>query len=184
MWAFFDNEYPSKYLNIDLGKISEDIIPNRKLDAEDKNHNGKLDAGEDTGIDGLPDQSETGYNSKSNPDPNQDDYKTDNFINYNAELDNTENNKKLDSEDLNGNGNLDLVNSYYTYKIPLTYQNNPYTVGEKSRGWWIKLKVKLVDYSGAIGNPQKNGIEKLRLWVGGLTKPIEIRIAEIKFNVK
>ena len=39
-------------LNIDLGVISEDVIPNNILNTEDKNNNQAIDEGEDTGIDG------------------------------------------------------------------------------------------------------------------------------------
>jgi len=42
-------------LHIDLGQISEDVIPNGRLDTEDKNSNDLVDEGEDTGIDGLRD---------------------------------------------------------------------------------------------------------------------------------
>jgi cell surface protein SprA len=44
-------------LHIDLGRISEDVIPNNMLDTEDQFingiQNGQLDDGEDTGIDGI-----------------------------------------------------------------------------------------------------------------------------------
>ncbi len=54
-------------LHIDLGKISEDVIPNGILDTEDKPvggfRNGVLDEGEDVGIDGIakPDPPELNY---------------------------------------------------------------------------------------------------------------------------
>jgi len=44
-------------LHIDLGQISEDVIPNQKLDSEDRRvrgiRNGNLDPGEDVGLDGM-----------------------------------------------------------------------------------------------------------------------------------
>ncbi|MFQ5750666.1 MAG: cell surface protein SprA [bacterium] len=54
-------------LHIDLGTISEDVIPNNDLDTEDKRvggfRNGILDDGEDLGIDGIakPDPPELNY---------------------------------------------------------------------------------------------------------------------------
>ncbi|MBI5807690.1 MAG: cell surface protein SprA [Ignavibacteriales bacterium] len=61
-------------IHIDLGQISEDVIPNRRLDTEDKNNNDLVDEGEDTGLDGLKDPEEPNYNSGTNPDPSNDDY--------------------------------------------------------------------------------------------------------------
>jgi hypothetical protein len=40
-------------MHIDLGLLSEDIIPNQRLDTEDVNVNGLLDEGEDTGMDEM-----------------------------------------------------------------------------------------------------------------------------------
>jgi len=70
---------------IDLGTITEKIIANRKsIDfapnqdfdfyTEDLNNNGTLDAIEDLGIDGVPDNEEPGWNPATNPDPSRDKY--------------------------------------------------------------------------------------------------------------
>jgi len=60
-------------LHIDLGVISEDVIPNGRLDSEDKleagGRNGKLDDGEDTGLDGI-----------SKPDPPQFNFPRSKFV--------------------------------------------------------------------------------------------------------
>ena len=60
-------------LHVDLGVISEDVIPNGKLDSEDKlvngRRNGKLDDGEDTGLDGI-----------SKPDPPQFNFPRSEFV--------------------------------------------------------------------------------------------------------
>jgi hypothetical protein len=48
---------PKEFLHIDIGQISEDVIPNNRLDTEDKAEagirNGLLDDGEDIGLDNM-----------------------------------------------------------------------------------------------------------------------------------
>lgn len=56
-------------LHIDLGVLSEDVIPNGRLDSEDKSLNGVLDPGEDTGLDGM-----------GKPDPPKFNYARSNFV--------------------------------------------------------------------------------------------------------
>ena len=69
--------------HIDFGRVSEDAfwerdkVPNGVLDTEDRKGgvaDTKLDDGEDTGLDGLMDKDEPGYDPVTNPDPNGDDY--------------------------------------------------------------------------------------------------------------
>ncbi|RLD17450.1 MAG: hypothetical protein DRI36_03735 [Caldiserica bacterium] len=48
MWVYGDSS--SSNLSFELGIIDEDINGNGEIDTEDKNHNGLLDEGEDTGI--------------------------------------------------------------------------------------------------------------------------------------
>ena len=45
-------------LYLDLGVISEDVIPDNRLNSEDKNQNDAIDEGEDTGLDTLFDAQE------------------------------------------------------------------------------------------------------------------------------
>ncbi len=45
-------------LTFDLGQISDDIIPDKKLETEDKAGNGRYETGEDVGLDGLTDAQE------------------------------------------------------------------------------------------------------------------------------
>ena len=58
---------PDAKLYLDLGRVSEDVIPNRKLDTEDRppGNNAIDDVDEDTGIDGLMNGEE------NNPDLNE-----------------------------------------------------------------------------------------------------------------
>ena len=58
-WMQIKRVPPGATLNIDLGVISEDVIPNNNLDTEDKNLNDAIDEGEDTGLDGRLDDAGT-----------------------------------------------------------------------------------------------------------------------------
>ncbi|MCF8431333.1 MAG: cell surface protein SprA, partial [Melioribacteraceae bacterium] len=52
-WIKVEKAPSDAKIYIDLGQISEDVIPNNKLDSEDKNLNDLVDEGEDVGLDGL-----------------------------------------------------------------------------------------------------------------------------------
>ncbi len=131
-WAQILNAPPDAKVYIDLGRVSEDVIPNNRLDTEDLDRNDAIDVDgkEDTGIDGLTnDQEKTTFASAQN-DPSRDDffylrgsqpypydYFSINGTQGNAIL--TDIGRIPDTEDMNRNGNLDQNNSYYRYEIPL-----------------------------------------------------------------
>ncbi|KAB2846204.1 MAG: cell surface protein SprA, partial [Melioribacteraceae bacterium] len=52
-WAQIVNAPQDAKLFLDLGQISEDVIPNNRLDTEDENGNDRIDQGEDIGLDFL-----------------------------------------------------------------------------------------------------------------------------------
>jgi cell surface protein SprA len=187
-------------LHLDLGQISEDIIPNLKLDTEDKEPwNDIIDEGEDTGIDGLRNVDEPGYDPKNNPDPNGDDFKLisggflpEHFLRING----TQGNAALsdigrfpDSEDMNGNKKLDKINNYFRYDIPLdtSIARNPYISGggaindKGEKSTWYQIKVPLKEYKKMIGNPTFSLVEYLRLWVSGVNSDIHFQLTE--FNL-
>ncbi len=129
------------YLYIDLGAISEDAMwyredpdspldpgdwfdlarPNGKLDTEDVVYpNGRLDVGggvnEDTGLDNLL----TGQPGAHYFDTYSfDESLADDDPRKYAHINGMEGNQELDTEDLNGNGVLDVLNSYFQIRIPL-----------------------------------------------------------------
>ena len=175
---------------IDLGKISEDVIPNGKLDTEDRiQENGLIDQGEDTGIDGLTDAQERQKYNSNDPDPSGDDY---NFslsgesTNYSG-INGTEGNavsidagRFPDTEDLNGNLTLDQLDSYFRYSIPLDTSStaNPYiTSGTNSSGWY-QFRIPLRDFIEQINDPSFSNVDFIRLWVAGVSKPVHIRLVE------
>lgn len=188
-WVQIGNAPEDAKLNIDLGQISEDVIPNGQLDSEDLNQNDLIDEGEDTGIDGLFDSEEPGYDPTTNPDPNKDnfaysqgtgDYTTINGTEGNAAL--TDIGRLPDSEDLNRNLNLDRINSYFRYTVPLDTMRkaNPFIQGGggNNKGWYL-FRIPLKDYNEAIGNPSFTLVETIRLWISGVDEPIHLRFAEM-----
>ncbi|HEX2868911.1 MAG TPA: cell surface protein SprA [Ignavibacteriales bacterium] len=178
-------------LYVDLGRITEDVIPNGKLDTEDKNQNGLIDQGEDNGMDGLTDIQEPGYDPANNPDPSGDNYNfspgMDNYENINGQQGNAvsiDAGKLPDTEDLNGNNFLDQVNSYFRYEVPLDTNraNNKFiTGGGNTKQSWHQIRIPLKDYIDKVGDPSLSLIDFIRVWVNGVSVPVHIRIAD--FNL-
>lgn len=171
MWIHLEGDYSKINLNIDLGEISEDINSDGKLNSEDKNYNEIFNNGEDTGLDGLKNENENGFDA-SNQDPSNDNYSeaVNNRINF------TEGNGKMDSEDVNSNYVLDRKNNYYTIK--LDFGTNAF-IEEKNENGWLKLSINL-RYFQKIGSPELNieKLDKIRFWFEGETK-LEMQIAVI-----
>ncbi|MFH0733214.1 MAG: cell surface protein SprA [bacterium] len=179
-------------LYLDLGLISEDIIPNNVQDKEDKNDNSLVDEGEDTGIDGLLDFAEPGY-SAENPDPNGDNFyfastQSDNPDDYQY-INGTQGNAQLsdigrvpDNEALDGAGNYNNINSYFRYEIPLdTSKANPFLAGGGEGRSWYLFKIPLKDFTKEIGTPSLSLVEIVRLWVNDVESDVHLRIGE--FNL-
>ncbi|MCX8056940.1 MAG: cell surface protein SprA [Ignavibacteria bacterium] len=177
-------------LYIDIGKISEDVIPNKKLDTEDKNFNELIDQGEDVGLDGIPDDVERQLYPNLGSDPSGDNF----FFNLGTQnytgINGTEGNASLteagrfpDTEDLNRNGVLDIVNSYFQYEIPLDTNTatNPYIVGGGVETRWYQFRIPLNEFKKKIGEPSFTNIDMIRVWFSGFSDSMHIRIAE--FNL-
>jgi len=219
-------------LHIDLGQISEDVIPNNKWDTEDKAPPGEFrdnnltpNYNEDTGLDGafgddpptlfyphvsakVKTTTKNGHSyvycepydfwdingdGEKNPD---EPWSYDNFYyehgSNNYELINgTENNerdgniKKPDSEDLNGNGDVDLVNNYYelSFSLDLESEDRIYIAGGDTinKDGWRLYRLPLDD-AEKFGTPSWSRIEFVRLWVDGVEQNTKITIAEINLT--
>jgi len=121
-------------MHIDLGEISEDFYnpgENALPDREDGivMLDGILDYGEDVGLDNIED----GYPG-DDPDDN---YNSDKYVFYNSfeeypEINGTEGNGRLDTEDLDNDGNLNLTNSYIQFTIDL--DGNEFLSSVNSKG--------------------------------------------------
>ncbi|MGE5497894.1 MAG: cell surface protein SprA, partial [Syntrophothermus sp.] len=195
---------PSDILYIDLGKISEDVIPNNRLDTEDKpagQGNGLLDNGEDVGIDGQNDDQERAEHKSTESDPAGDDFEftpvgpdpKNGYYNSDAyqKINGTENNSKSieagklpDTEDLKNTLTLETVNSYFRYAIPLdtSRANNKYIVGGgNTDAKWYQIRIPLKDISGKFGSPSLSVVEYIRLWMNNSAHRVHLRFAD--FNL-
>ena len=180
---------------IDLGKISEDVIPNNRLDSEDRPpQNELIDEGEDTGIDGYFDATERTVFNSQRGDPSNDNFSFNNsgvFNLYNYfNINGTEGNAQLtdigrvpDTEDLNRNGVLDQANSYFRYEIPIdtSAEKNPYIKGGGNNAGWYLVRIPLKDYKMEIGKPSFTLVEFIRVFVTGASDLVAVRFAD--FNL-
>jgi cell surface protein SprA len=193
-WMQINSAPVGATLNLDLGVISEDVIPNNSLDTEDKNNNEAIDEGEDTGLDGYFDAQERIEYESSKSDPSGDNFAFSgrpvtifDYFNING----TEGNAVLtdvgllpDTEDLNRNGTVDLANNYFRYTIPLTTDTsaNPFIAGGgfTSSNWFL-YRIPLKDTSAIVGSPSLSNVETIRLYVQGVDSLVHVRITE--FNL-
>ncbi|MBN1541532.1 cell surface protein SprA, partial [candidate division KSB1 bacterium] len=190
----------SGVLHFDLGEITEDIIPNGKLDTEDrmKNgiRNGILDEGEDTGMEGMAGKDPSDFwdlNGNGVRDWGEpiswDDWKYDSSvrpINYDR-VNGTEGNandyggRYPDTEDLNRNGQLDQNNDYFEYSFSLD-KNSPdaerYLVGglglspDEDYGW-RQYRIPLDEFTSKVGNPTLSLVKYVRIWMDGFETAAE-----------
>ncbi len=186
IWLRIENSFPDAELNFDIGKISEEVIPNGRLDTEDKNANNLLDDGEDTGIDGIFNLMEPVYNNENDPNGDDFSFQHNKFENING----LENNKSLleikrlyDTEDINKNYMLDIDNDYFSYKIPLDENKLIASrIIEYGKDGWMQLKIPVDLPDVRVGAPDKNMMESIRLWITNAENLVHIQIAEIKFE--
>ncbi|MFA7056517.1 MAG: hypothetical protein WC155_03000 [Candidatus Cloacimonadales bacterium] len=172
-------------LRIDLGDVSEDFYTynNGKgfLNTEDGIHDGVIDGvldirTEDIGLDGIKegmpgDDPHDNFNDNKNSDG---DYL---FING------TEGNNALDTEDLNGNGVLDVLNRYVEYTIPLSSSENEFLQSEY-RGWKLfripisnEKNYEMITNNAAL-KPSLSKVSYARIWFE-VDKTVRIKIAEL-----
>lgn len=196
-WMYVDPKTSlSDSIYFDLGRISEAVIPDRTLHTEDINHNGILAQGADVGIDGMNDAQEQAFFHSTKADPSGDDFALNSNLPNNDimkwyNVNGTEGNAVLtdigripDTEDLNGNGNLDVINSYFRYAVPLdtSSKTNPYIAGGGDNAGWYLYRVPLIDTSKTVGQPTLSDVEYIRMFVTGVTNDqFHVRLAE--FNL-
>lgn len=183
---------------IDLGSISEDVVPNARLNTEDlvppsTTINNSLQPWEDVGLDMLTNQQELAQygDLRGDGDPSGDDYF---FNNSNLtipdgymRINGTENNRNSvnglypDTEDLNANGIVDLANSYFRYEVSLDTNrlNNPLIVGGGIKGSrYFQFRIPIRDTLARFGTPSFENIEYIRMSFENSEDTISIRIAD------
>jgi hypothetical protein len=155
---------PNITIHVDLGDINEDFYTDygglNILNSEDKNKDGDLslqNPSEDTGLDGIQD-------GQPGDDPN------DNAIAEDANADGdypykngTENNRLLDTEDLDNNGVLNQLDRYITYSASVTELNplqNPYLSDYIDKTKYLLLRIPLNDITESnIVNNSTSGVQ-------------------------
>ncbi len=192
-------------LHIDLGQISEDVIPNSKLDTEDKAINGirndLLDADEDIGLDGMAGTDDfwdiNGNGVRDYGEPLSNDTYQYTSGGYDYELINgTEGNendtggRRPDSEDINRNGDVDLRNDYFEYSFSLdkSSPDTVYMVGGKGLSpeeddGWRQYRIPLDEPSYIEGSPDISLIEYARIWIDGVPRDSVAYISIVEINL-
>ncbi|MBD3348145.1 MAG: hypothetical protein GF400_02980 [Candidatus Eisenbacteria bacterium] len=159
------------FLRIELGAISEDYYPlqdpNGVLDSEDVDvpPNG-FDHDEDTGLDNVWGDDGAGIPGDDGDDDYFFEYGSDDYSNING----TENNDRLDTEDLNYNGYLDQDNAFWQLAIDLSdtthlVQDNSQIVSGND---WRLYRVPLDAAVSVGGIVSWSAIESARFWVESL----------------
>jgi len=203
LWINLPKVQPTAKFTIDLGLISEDVVPDNKLNTEDGLDggivNGILRQGEDVGLDGLSDDQERQAHAdfvlkypQYSADPAGDDWSRPSttsltWSDYNS-INGTEGNAASDvgrfpdTEDLNRNNVLDRANSYFEYEFSLDTMSldfRHYLVGG-NKGWF-QIRIPLNEYKRTVGDPTFGTVEAMRVWVSGAQDETMLRIAE--FNL-
>lgn len=169
-------------LHIDVGRLSEDWFTRGEnfrgqnsygsLNTEDKNTNGILDNDEDTGVDGVRDADEpAGWpddNWKS-PDRNSDSYYGINGTEGNSAARGA---RYPDTEDLNGDGQVNLINEYFEYNFSLDPNDErakKWQSGQTEKGW-RQYRIPLNEYQFKVGEPDSTfqQVYYVRLWFSDL----------------
>ncbi|MFN8358713.1 MAG: cell surface protein SprA [Candidatus Kapaibacterium sp.] len=192
---------------IDLGQISEDIIPNQTLNTEDgftaasPIPNNVIDPGEDVGIDTLSDTQEKivyPFPLNQEEDPARDDYDFDfrkgvteqqvddfkKYNNYEGNASKAELGQFPDKEILNTNNGqtIALDNSYFSYEVNLDPNpvTNPQIAGEGGCSNWRLYRIPIRRPQRVVGNPSFSNIQYVRVWYkGGL---LTAEIADWRFT--
>lgn len=183
---------------IDLGQISEDIIPNGSLDTEDgiteanPVPNNIIDSGEDLGIDALSDDQERDtypYPLNLEADPARDNYRFDfykddddrteydfaAFNNYQGNATVSESGRYPDTEILNtANGqSLSTADGYFTYEVNLepNATNNPQIVGGNPEKGYYVWRIPIRKPNSTVGSPLFSNVQYVRVrFQGGVFK--------------
>jgi cell surface protein SprA len=187
---------PGTKMFIDLGQVSEDIIPNGRLDTEDgitaanPVPNNIIDLGEDVGIDGYNNDREKielnyPYPLNLEDDPARDDYKFNfnkddidrtavdfnKYNNFEGNATVSETGQFPDTEILNINNGqtLSLDNSYFEYEVNLLPipEQNPQIVGGNPEAGWFLYRIPVRKPNRLIGNPLYSNIQYVRIWFKG-----------------
>lgn len=204
---------------LQYGKLNSEDIISTSLNPSGIPNN-VLNPGEDVGLDMLDNAGEqadtaiqrflnspanAGRNDIDRNDPSGDDFNFSTGSSDFSRLNGPENNGRQgqgspdgiypNTEDLNGNGNVDQVNAYLEYEIPLDtvffgnqgIEHNGLVVGGNFSKGWYQLRIPLLDSARLVASPGSpftvqsvlQNVQYVRLWLTGFSKPVDVRIADI-----
>ena len=177
-------------LNIDLGEISEDINADGLPETEDRSSNGQrgngiLEDDEDTGLDGLFEDSLgvdwSGDDWSYDPEQNKNDYSHINGTEKN--VNDPDRGRRPDTEDINGNDELDKPNNYFEFPINLK-DTSLWVQGTNFNGWRL-YRIPLENYQNriSVGNPDFSSIKFARIWLSSSDttgRTVSVQIASIQ----
>ncbi|HNT52171.1 MAG TPA: hypothetical protein PKH19_02120, partial [Candidatus Syntrophosphaera sp.] len=130
---------PNPVMRIDLGDMNEDFYTEfggySKLNNEDVNNDGVLTLDEDTGLDGI-------FSGQPGADPNDVASNTQDQNGDYPQINGTEGNRVLDTEDLDGNGVLNNLDRYFSYSFSLS--DSLYLENVNHDGWRL-YRIPLTD---------------------------------------
>jgi hypothetical protein len=178
----------SGQMRIYLGEISEDIDGDGKLDTEDLNRNEILDEGEDIGLDGWTDEEERENLGSEDPDPSGDNwyYDNDEDVRDNYEqINGTESNGievggyLPDTEDISGNKNLNVLNSYFEFTLDFGDDVDKYLVPNSDWKGWESFRFPLASPDDATGNPTWEKVAYARIILTGFMERDSVQIASM-----
>jgi len=188
-------------VHFDIGEISEDVIPDGRLNSEDKAihgiRNGLLDPGEDIGLDGMAGTDPSDFwdvnenNIRDEGEPiSWDDWAYNSGSHNYEQIDGTERNENTpegrcpDTEDINQNGKLDLNNNYYQYCINLNKSSSDTSmiIYSHPANTWHTYRINLSNPMFVIGDPNPWKPIFFRIWVDGCSTKGYIRVALIDFK--
>jgi len=177
-------------LNIDLGEISEDINADGFPQTEDKPSNGQrgngiLEDDEDTGLDGVFEDSLgvdwSGDDWSYNPDQNKNDYSHINGTERNAN--DPDRGRRPDAEDINGNNELDRPNNYFEFPINLK-DASLWVPGTYHNGWRLyRIPLENTQNRISVGTPDFSSIKFARIWLSSSDttgKTVSVQIASVQ----
>jgi len=184
---------PGSKMYVDLGQISEDIIPDRRLNTEDRPpQNNLIDVGEDVGLDTIDNGTEKvryPFPINEEADPARDDYFFDftadrqnqpeqlfaKYNNYEGNSTQSELGQFPDKEILNENNGqtISLDNSYFRYEVQLNPnpESNSQIVGGNAPKGWFLYRIPIRKPDTLVGNPLFTNIQYIRVsFRGGIVK--------------
>ncbi len=180
-------------LHVDLGFIDEDfyqpdVFP-PVFNNEDANRDGFTALTEDTGLDGV-------FDGEPGDDP-KDNYSSQRIDNRFSLVNGTEGNFLWDTEDLDGSGQLETSNAYFTFDVNLADRavvdirrdfNRPTSFYTDELDSWRQYRIPLADFSEIKkdGTPSIEQVKHMRIWfenIGETLSPDRRRIQICGFKI-